>query len=528
MTDRQKIAGRYQLVELLGQGGMGRVWRAYDEVLHREVALKELLLPDAVTGTERKAARTRALREARTAAQLDHRNIVRVHDVVLGGEDPWVVMELVRSRSLAGLLREEGPIDPHRAGSIGLDVLAAIMAAHQAGVLHRDIKPANVLLAEDGRAVLTDFGLAIGEGDPRITQSGLIMGSPSYLAPEWATDGSIGPAADLWSLGATLYTAVEGHPPYARSTPVATIAALAVEPPPPPQRAGMLGPALTGLLRRDPAQRISAEIAAELLTRAAQDGAHEQSWVTVPGAQRTVVRMLYPPSTASRDDTTPASTPTPADAASADELIPAGVDIHEPITATDADSDNNLDKSWRLPRRAATGLVAAAAVLAASLLSLAGFRADDPQASENPGPDLAVRPLTPVVPATGTAQPVPTTPPPTPGPALSSQAGGGPRSAPQAQPPPSPPTKTTTAVPGRAIIGIGSSRCIDAQSSNASGGVQLRLWDCTGAARQRWTFPADGTVRSMGKCLTAASGQRRTGQRSCSPAAPAAPPKGSS
>ncbi|MET7880817.1 RICIN domain-containing protein [Micromonospora profundi] len=266
---RQLIANRYRLVRPLGQGGMGRVWQARDEMLERDVAIKELVAPPGLPDGERREMRERSMREARAVARLGHVNVVRVFDVLHSGDDPWIVMELVPSRSLHQVLEAEGPMPVARAAQIGLGVLDALRAAHQAGVLHRDVKPANVLLADDGRVVLTDFGLATLPGDPRVTQTGMVLGSPAYLAPERATDGDVGPAADLWSLGATLYAAVEGRTPYQRSSPMAMLAALATEMPAPAERAGQLAPLLEGLLRRDPDQRISAEEADRLLRQAA-------------------------------------------------------------------------------------------------------------------------------------------------------------------------------------------------------------------------------------------------------------------
>ena len=264
----QLIADRYRLVEPLGQGGMGRVWRARDEVLHRDVAIKELVPPPGLTTDERREMRERSLREARAIARLNNINVVRVFDVLRTDADPWIVMEYVASRSLQDALAADGPVSPGRAAEIGLGVLGALKAAHKAGVMHRDIKPGNVLLGEDGRVVLTDFGLATVPGDPNVTRTGLVLGSPAYIAPERARDGTAGPEADLWSLGATLYAAVEGQSPYARSSAIATLAALATEPPPPAKRAGPLKAVLNGLLRKDPTQRITADVAERLLRRA--------------------------------------------------------------------------------------------------------------------------------------------------------------------------------------------------------------------------------------------------------------------
>ncbi|MEO3922832.1 protein kinase [Micromonosporaceae bacterium B7E4] len=264
----QLIADRYRLVEPLGQGGMGRVWKARDEVLHRDVAIKELVPPPGLTEDERREMRERSLREARAIARLNHANVVRVFDVLRTDGDPWIVMEYIPSRSLQDVLASDGPVSPTRAAEIGLGVLGALKSAHRAGVMHRDVKPGNVLLGDDGRVVLTDFGLATVPGDPNVTRTGLVLGSPAYIAPERARDGTAGPEGDLWSLGATLYAAVEGQSPFARPSAIATLAALATEPPPASRRAGPLKAVLAGLLRKDPTTRINAEVAERLLRRA--------------------------------------------------------------------------------------------------------------------------------------------------------------------------------------------------------------------------------------------------------------------
>ena len=248
---------------------MGRVWKASDEVLHREVAIKELVPPPGLTTEERQEMRERSLREARAIARLNNVNVVRIFDVLRTDGDPWIVMEYVASRSLQDVLASDGPVSPARAAEIGIGVLGALKAAHRSGVMHRDVKPANVLLADDGRVVLTDFGLATVPGDPNVTRTGLVLGSPAYIAPERARDGTAEPEADLWSLGATLYAAVEGQSPFARPSAIGTLAALATEPVPTARHGGALKPVLNGLLRKDPAARISAEEADRLLRRAA-------------------------------------------------------------------------------------------------------------------------------------------------------------------------------------------------------------------------------------------------------------------
>ncbi|HET6533331.1 MAG TPA: serine/threonine-protein kinase, partial [Actinoplanes sp.] len=264
------IAGRYRLGEPLGAGGMGRVWQAGDEILGREVAIKEIVLPDELIGKDREAVRKRTLREARAVARLNHPGVVQVYDVLEADGRTFIVMEYVPSRSLQELLRADGPLDPQDAAQVGLAVLAALSAAHRAGVLHRDVKPANVLLAHDGRVVLSDFGIAIVEGDSHTTSSGVMLGSPEYMAPEQVRHGTAGVASDLWSLGATLYAAVEGRSPYHRRSVMETVTALAVDEPDPPRQAGALRPVLDGLLRTDPAERIDAAETERLLATVAE------------------------------------------------------------------------------------------------------------------------------------------------------------------------------------------------------------------------------------------------------------------
>ncbi len=248
---------------------MGRVWLAHDELLHRDVAIKEIVPPPGFTADERIEMRNRSMREARAIARLNHPNVVRVFDVIRSEDYPWIVMEYVPSRSLQQVLDAEGPVPVQRTAEIGLGVLSALRAAHRLGMLHRDVKPGNVLLGRDGRVVLTDFGLATQPGDSTVTRTGLVLGSPAYIAPERARDGTANPDGDMWSLGATLYAAVEGRSPYARSSAIASLTALATEPPPPPRRAGPLRAVLLGLLRRIPHERMKADEVERHLLRAA-------------------------------------------------------------------------------------------------------------------------------------------------------------------------------------------------------------------------------------------------------------------
>jgi tRNA A-37 threonylcarbamoyl transferase component Bud32 len=250
------IAGRYRLDEPIGRGAMGVVWRAHDQFLDREVAVKEVVISEVLSEEERTNAYQRTLREARTAARLSHRGLVTVYDVAEEDGRPWIIMELVQARSLDQILASAGPLSPRRAGQMAQQLLAALATAHAAGVMHRDVKPSNVLLGSDGRAVLTDFGIATFQGDPKLTQTGMVMGSPGYTAPERIRGGPATPASDLWSLGATLYTAVEGRGPFEqRGGAITTMSAIIHEDAPASSGAGPLGNVIAALMRRDPGER---------------------------------------------------------------------------------------------------------------------------------------------------------------------------------------------------------------------------------------------------------------------------------
>ncbi|MFF1739734.1 serine/threonine-protein kinase [Streptomyces mirabilis] len=266
------IAGRYSLLSPLGAGGMGTVWRAYDKVLQREVAIKEVRAPAGLAAPDIDRMYTRLEREAWAAARVSHPNVVTVYDVAMEEGRPWIVMELVRGQSLADLLKTEGRLSPQRAASIGLEVLAALHAAHETGVLHRDVKPANVLIAKDGRVVLTDFGIAMIEGDSALTMTGEVVGSPEFLAPERALGQRSGPASDLWSLGVLLYAAVEARSPFRQNTPLSTLRAIVDAELPQVRRAGALTPVIEGLLRKDPDERLTAEQAEQDLRLIGQGG----------------------------------------------------------------------------------------------------------------------------------------------------------------------------------------------------------------------------------------------------------------
>ncbi|MCF3964960.1 serine/threonine-protein kinase, partial [Streptomyces fuscigenes] len=269
------IADRYRLLSALGEGGMGTVWRALDESLQREVAVKEVRAPAELPAAKVELMYTRLQREAWAAARVTAPNVITVHDVVTDGGRPWIVMELVQGGSLADLLKSRGTLLPREAARIGAEVVDALRAAHTAGVLHRDVKPANVLLSDDGRVVLSDFGIAVIEGDTALTMTGELVGSPEFLAPERALGRTPGPASDLWSLGVLLYAAVQGRGPFRKTGALATLRAVVDEDPPFPDRAGPLAAVLEGLLRKEPAERMSAEEAARglrLVVRDAESG----------------------------------------------------------------------------------------------------------------------------------------------------------------------------------------------------------------------------------------------------------------
>src|SRR5829696_1132675 len=251
------VADRYALIAPLGRGGMGVVWRAQDAVLGREVAVKEVVFPPTMAEEERRPAQARVMREARAAARLNHPGAVTLYDVVQDRGGTFIVMELVDAPTLADLVREQGPLPVERVAEIGAQVAGALEAAHRAGIVHRDVKPGNVMVGERGTAKLADFGIASLQGDPQLTSTGLVIGSPAYMAPEQARGEESGPPADFWALGATMFYAVEGEPPFDRGTSIATLAAVVNNPPRTPTRAGALTPLITGLLAKDPGSRPS-------------------------------------------------------------------------------------------------------------------------------------------------------------------------------------------------------------------------------------------------------------------------------
>ncbi|WP_306368372.1 serine/threonine-protein kinase [Nocardiopsis sp. CC223A] len=249
------LANRYRLDEVIGAGGMGRVWKGSDTLLDRPVAVKELTTPPNLPAHEVEVLRTRMLREARSAAQLSHPSIITVFDVAEEDGRPWIVMQLVSGSSLGDVIREGGVLPVARVADIGEQMAAGLSEAHASGIVHRDVKPGNVLIDDKGRAVLTDFGIAHLDGSTHLTSTGLLIGSPSYLAPEIAHGHSATPASDVWSLGITLFQALEGTLPFDRPTPVATLTAIVTQELPAPVNAGPLAPLLRELCAKKPEER---------------------------------------------------------------------------------------------------------------------------------------------------------------------------------------------------------------------------------------------------------------------------------
>ncbi|MFD7730718.1 serine/threonine-protein kinase [Kitasatospora phosalacinea] len=322
------LAGRYALGERLGRGGMGTVWRARDEMLDREVAVKELTVSH-LSEEDLEMLQSRMKREARAAARIKHPGVITIHDVLEQDGRPWIVMELVDGRALSDVITQDGTLTPREAADVGLQVLAALHRGHQLGVLHRDVKPANVLLEHStGRVVLLDFGIAKFEGAMDITRPGDLVGSPDYLAPERAQGQRPGPASDLWALGATLYHAVEGESPFRRDNPLSTLTAVVDEPLPEPRRAAGLGPVLAALMAKDPAARPGADEAGRMLREVA-DGHTVSIRVPEQAAGPRLPTQLVPvvdrtaEPAAPAPDAEPATAPVPAPAQPAAAAPPA-------------------------------------------------------------------------------------------------------------------------------------------------------------------------------------------------------------
>jgi hypothetical protein len=379
------IGSRYRVERAIGQGGMGTVWLCHDEVLRRQVAVKQVGLVPGVSATDS----ARALREARSAAGLSHRNVVSVFDVVEEAGHIWLVMEHVSGRSLSEIIHQDGPLDPATVADIGAQVAAGLAAAHAAGVTHRDVKPGNVLLTEDGVAKISDFGIARTQGDPALTQSGFLTGTPSYFSPELARGAEPGAAHDVWALGATLYAAVEGHPAYgAQTNPVAVLHEIASGPPPEPQRAAFLAPLLERMMDRDPHTRWSMDDAAHVLQRTADRHRAESTLRhTLPDAPLVA---------------TPSGPPDPEPAATAPVAAPAGSPPGSRTGAPTAAEAGTQPPAPQAPAPVAAApdqrrtprdrrpLVAAAVLLSLALLAgLLWWRMSAEPAAQRPGATAA-------------------------------------------------------------------------------------------------------------------------------------------
>ena len=328
------IAGRYRLQAPIGRGAMGVVWRARDQLLDRDVAIKEVQIADTLTDAERATAFQRTLREAKTAARLNHPAVVTVYDVAEDGGRPWIVMQLVDAQSLDQVLGESGPLSPRRAAEMARQLLSALSVAHAAGVMHRDVKPSNVLIGSDDRAVLTDFGIATFADDPKLTQTGMVMGSPGFTAPERIRGEDASPASDLWSLGATVYAAVEGHGPFEqRGGAITTMSAIINEDAPEAPTAGALGPVIAALLRREPTDRPDASAAARMITEVLPLLA-DRAPGSPPGYEATALSASSPPAPGSVSpgpaSPSPAS-PSPASPGSASPGLPGAVRPRTPV-----------------------------------------------------------------------------------------------------------------------------------------------------------------------------------------------------
>ncbi|WP_329239905.1 serine/threonine protein kinase [Actinoallomurus sp. NBC_01490] len=369
MDTPRLLKNRYRLGRVIGRGGMGVVWLATDEVLDRRVAVKEVAFPPGLSEEEQETLRRRTLREARTNARLNHPNVVGLYDIVEDEDRPWIVMEYVPSRSLAETVRADGPFTPERTAAIGLQLLGGLRAAHAAGVLHRDVKPSNVLLAEDGRVVLGDFGIATAKGGSTVTSSGVLIGSPSYMAPERARGHTAGPESDLWSLGGTLYTAVEGRPPFDRDSAVATLAALVMDDPDEPERAGPLWPLIRALLQRDPSARPTVETVAAGLREIAEGAtdAAEAPHADPADAGADVDAAAPPTGEAGRVASDGSAEPATAATATALTTTAGTATAGTAAAGTGGTVPAGGDRS----RRALVGMMVAAAVVAVTLLAWA-------------------------------------------------------------------------------------------------------------------------------------------------------------
>jgi eukaryotic-like serine/threonine-protein kinase len=331
-TDR-RVGGRYELVRRIARGGGGTVWAGYDHLLERDVAVKHVPIPDDLPATERELVRARVRSEARAAARLRHPSAVTIFDVVAEDGDVHLVLELVEDPTLDELVMREGPLDETEAAAVGRSLLDVLMAAHERGIVHRDVKPSNIFVSETGEVKLTDFGIASMDGEARLTRTGATMGSPQFIAPEQALGHDAAPPADLWGLGASLYLAVEGVPPFERGNAIATVHAVVHEDARPCERADELAPILEALLVKDPAERPDESWLRDELDRVTGETAP-----AVPAASTPVVPIRSTPV----DEPAPAPDPAPEPQASPG---PDTTGVGEPDADGDDDAEDTLSAS---------------------------------------------------------------------------------------------------------------------------------------------------------------------------------------
>ncbi|MFD4523828.1 serine/threonine protein kinase [Streptomyces sp. NPDC058470] len=546
------IAGRYRVLGRIGRGGMATVWRAHDDLLGREVAVKKLHLQPHLDADELATLFERARREARSAARISHTNVVVVHDVVEDEGLPIIVMEYVPSITLADLIKAHGPVPPEEAARVGRGVLAALRAAHRAGVLHRDVKPANVLLAEDGRVVLTDFGIAQAAETSALTRTGQLVGSVDFMAPERLVGGPPGPEADLWALGATLFQAVDGRSPFLRDTVTETMYAIAMEPAPEVRAAGPLTSLIQGLLTSKPAERLSAEDAERLLRAVDADPRRIRrvgSSSTPPAARASAAAAAAAPAPAPAavkqqsssqpgpdlkpepnskpspaSNSSPASEPSPysprrprkasaADrgALAAERPKPAPTDPQTPRP-----SSGRTVRSKKLLVLAA--VVATAAMITTALLINTTTEKDTSDVTASG--TLPTDGTTPSQSAdTPTASSLSSSPSSSTSSGVTSSTAhpSSQQSAPKAgqedsAPGPGDENPTTDSgsdssdapATGQTLVVPATEKCLSGGAGTE--GIQLIQATCDGSATQRWQIGSDGSFRSSGKCMTVAGG----------------------
>lgn len=465
LPDRRLIDDRFELLERIGSGGMGRVWRGRDTSLDRDVALKEVraIGPEMDESDPHRAMmlRERVLREARALARLQHPNVVTIYHIVDNAElpFPWLVMELVTGGTLQDRL-DRGPLGVHETAQLGRGVLAGLRAAHAVGVQHRDVKPANILLRTDGAPVLTDFGIATLPGSTQLTSTGDVLGSPEYIAPERIRGTEGDSASDLWSLGLTLYVAVEGRHPFERESALSTVMSILDEPLAAPVRSGPLTQALSAVLVRDPAARPDAAAFDAMLATVEQPGRTPLS-EGQPARGGKPTRIVV--------------------AAAAIALI--GIALWTALpTRRGADADDRASPSvTHLPP---------------SVQDTRHLTRDEPSS----GIHIAASPTD----RFGHHQPT--------APHRAADAGKSPTvKASSPVPPPASAQTSTPAATGVRIRNHASNRCIAVTGGTGTAGTPLEIWDCDSTASQTWTLMGDGTLRAMGLCMDAAGGSTTNG-----------------